>query len=331
MDIPSHSQALRFHSFGNPNEVLRLEPIPLSKPKENEIVLETIRAPINPADVFSVKGQYGIRKALPAIGGMEGLGKVIAVGSKVSSLKVGDRCFIPAAAGSWQSHVRIEAATVFRAPEILDEEIAAMCWINPPTAWLMLKQFTRLKPGDWIIQNAATSAVGKLVIQFSRHLGYKTINLVRDLAQAEKLKGLGADAVLQDKPDAAKDIIELTADQKPKLALNAVGGQSVLAMAEILEEGHDLVTYGAMDGRPASFPARFLIFNDIRLRGFWVSKWYQKASRESIESMMTELFTFMHNTNTKIDIASTYPLSEYKEAIMKSIKPGKKGKILFSP
>ncbi len=331
MNLPSTSEALRFHEFGTPTEVLKLESIELPQLKPDEVRLKILAAPINPADYFSIKGQYGIRKQLPAIAGMEGLGEVVAHGSDVANLQIGDRCFIPSHPGAWQSYSTAKASDLFRSPDNMEIKVAAMCWINPATAWLMLKEFEKLQPGDWVVQNAATSAVGKLVIQFASHLGYKTVNLARSLEQKSQLEKLGADFVLKDDEEAAKAILEAMGGPKAKLALNAVGGQSAISLAQSLAEGCNLITYGAMDGRPAPFPARLLIFNDIRLRGFWVSRWYENSSRERIELMMTELFQFMSNTQTRIDIAATYPLNQYREALLHSIKPGKEGKVLFVP
>lgn len=77
---------------------------------------------------------------------------------------------------------------------------AATLRTNPSTAYRMLKDFSPLTSGDWVIQNGANSAVGQAVIQIAKHWKYHTINIVRNRDDIDDLKAqlqeLGADVVL---------------------------------------------------------------------------------------------------------------------------------------
>ena len=79
-----------------------------------------------------------------------------------------------------------------------------MLRINPPTALLLLTDIVALKPGDWVIQNVANSAVGRLVIRLARPRGVQTVNVVRRESLFAELKALGADACVVDGPDLAE-------------------------------------------------------------------------------------------------------------------------------
>jgi len=204
-----------------------------------------------------------------------------------------------------------------------------MFWINPATAWRMMRDFATLKPGDWIVQNAATSAVGKLVIQFAHHLGIRTANLVRNLEAAPRLLQLGATRVFKDDRDAAQAIREAIGSDQAKLGLNAVGGSSALTIAKVLADNALLVTYGGMDREPAPFPTRHLIFNNLSLRGFWISHWYRNASRTTIEAMHEEIAQLMKTAAIATQVAATYPLENWRAALQHSQQSGKSGKILF--
>ena len=83
--------------------------------------------------------------------------------------------------GPGQTFANLSESRVHPAPVSLDNEQAAMFWINPATAWRMLNDFADLHSGDWIIQNAATSAVGRFVIPFAATQGTGTANLVSNL------------------------------------------------------------------------------------------------------------------------------------------------------
>ncbi len=319
-----HTTALRYHAYGKPDDVLKIEQLKLPPLGTDDALVRILAAAINPADFGRIAGVYGQLAELPATAGLEGVGEVVAVGKFVTKLRIGQRVFVPSAAGTWQTHAIAQANDFYPAPETLPIETAAMSWINPATAWLLIHDFAKLKPGDWIVQNAATSSVGKLVIQFARHMGLRTINLVRSLDSKDALEKLGGDIVLLDDKNASKSV-----SVKAKLALNSIGGNSVHTQCKLLENGSPLVTFGGMDRALSPFPTRYLIFNDIRLSGFWLTSWYRKAMREQIEALHTEIFTFMENAKITIDTAATYPLEQFQEALAHSQKAGKRGKVLF--
>jgi len=323
------SNALRYQQFGDPFETLKLESIPLADPKPGQVTLRIHAAPINPADFGRINGSYGKLAELPGTGGLEGVGEVVATGGETARFPVGSRVIFSGKPESWQTYAIVNEDRLYPAPDSLDDEQAAMFWVNPATAWRMMHDFTSLEPGDWIVQNAATSAVGRLVIQFAAQRGINTANLVRSPQAAEELLEMGGTLVVQDDREAAKQIRRAIGSQPSKLGLNAVGGSSALTLCKCLSDQATLVTYGGMDRDPAPFPTRHLIFNDLRLRGFWVSQWYQRADRSTVEKMHKEIAQAMQEGSITTPIAATYPLEEWKEALEHSVKPGKAGKVLF--
>ncbi len=329
MNPPTKTLALRHAAFGDPKDVLCLEEIALPALAPNSVALHMLAAPVNPADFGRINGSYGQLADLPATAGVEGVAEVVQLGSEITRFKIGERVLLPAGTGSWQTYAHAEESSLFRAPASLSRLEAAMFWINPPTAWLLMRDFADLKPGDWIVQNAATSAVGKLVIQFANHLGIRTVNLVRDPSAAPNLLALGANHVFKDDRDSAKSIREALGATKAKLGLNAVGGSSALTIAKVLADDASLVTFGGVDREPAPFPTRHLIFNNLALRGFWVSRWYDQTPRESIEAMHQEIAQLMKTGSIDSDVAATYPLQNWGEALAHSVRPGKPGKVLF--
>jgi NADPH:quinone reductase-like Zn-dependent oxidoreductase len=99
---------------------------------------------------------------------------------------------------NWAQKRRVKADDVIAVPPGLAIPQAAMLRINPPTALLLLTDIVALKPGDWLIQNVANSAVGRLVIRLARARGIRTMNVVRRDALFAELKALGADACVVD-------------------------------------------------------------------------------------------------------------------------------------
>ncbi len=225
----------------------------------------------------------------------------------------------------------IDAGECFRVANEIDLAQAAMLSINPSTAWRMLHDFVELRPGDWVLQNAANSAVGRCVIQISRALGLRTVNLVRRAELGDELRASGADVVLVDSGDKklGKEIRGLTNDRPPSLALNAVGGDSALRLMDWLAPGGCHVTYGAMGRRPLKVPNRFLIFKNLQLRGFWLTEWQKHAPREQIDAMLHSLATMMVDGALHMPIEKIFPPQECSEAIVAATSENRSGKILF--
>jgi NADPH:quinone reductase-like Zn-dependent oxidoreductase len=173
-------RAVQLRAYGNPVEGLNYVDIPEPKaPGPNEVLIGVEFSPLNPSDLLLAKGIYGVRPALPSVIGNEGVGRVIALGAGVENVKVGDRVLAPLSSFTWRERMILPASGLFALPPGADPQQLSMLAINPPTAALLLSEYVDLKPGEWVVQNAANSAVGRWVIAFAKARGLKTVNVVR--------------------------------------------------------------------------------------------------------------------------------------------------------
>jgi len=320
------AHALRFHEFGEPESVLRwesLEPAPL---QPNEVRLAIEAAPINPADINYVQGRYGVVPELPARPGIEGVGRVTE--SRHANWQENDRAIV-AGPGTWGETLVENGDYLVSVPQALSREQAAMARVNPTTAWWMLQSIVECRPGDWIVQNAATSGVGRSVIQIAKSLGLRTINFQRGTHRISDLQALGADHVFEDTDEGAGQAAEALGGAKPTLALNAVGGSSLLRVANLLADGGTVVTYGAMAGQPNKLPNGLLIFRDLRFRGFWLSRFEQAQPRERIQSVQQELLAMMTAGKLQLPTERQFKFDQFADALALAKMGGTDGKILF--
>ncbi len=322
-------RTLRFSAFGKPEEVLSLDSIPAAEAGAGQLKIKMQRAPVNPADFNLIEGTYGIRPELPCVAGNEGAGEVVAVGAGVQGFQIGDHVILAERCGTWRQELTLDASRVDRVPRELDWESAAQLRINPATAWRMMHDFVSLQPGDWIIQNAATSAVGRSVIQLAKRLGFHTLNLVRRESDVPVLQALGGDEFLVEGSELKGALKSAAARCKPKLGLNAVGGESATHLAKSLVFGGTMLTYGAMSRQPLTVPNGLFIFNDLRMCGFWITSWYQASTREARMEMLEKLATFAMAGDLKLPVERLYPLAAWKEALRHASQPNRSGKILL--
>jgi trans-2-enoyl-CoA reductase len=249
-----------------------------------------------------VQGVYGIKSKLPAIGGNEGVSRVESIGSAVKGLKVGD-WVIPSVAGfgTWREKAVAKEDDLLKIPNDIPVSYAATIAVNPCTAFRLLNDFVSLKPGDVIIQNGANSMVGLAVIQLARHMGVKTINVVRSerpdcLDTLRLLTNLGGDINIPDTYLNTEGLREILKDLPPcKLAFNCVGGEESTNLVRSLATGATVVTYGGMSKKPFIVPLDLLTQRQISLKGFWMAKWNQEHTKEERSSMINEIADLIRN------------------------------------
>lgn len=322
-------KAICHHEFGQPLDVLRLENVQQAEPQIGEVRVRLLAATINPSDYGMIGGSYGRLRELPAVAGREGVGVVEAIGRGVTRVGVGARVRFPEA-GAWQESACMPAAEVLLVPADVPVDQAALSFVNPPTAYCLLQKMVDLAPGSWVLQNAGNSTVGLAVIQMAKAMGFKTISQVRREELIAPLKALGADHVVIEGSGWAKLVNELTGGEPIQLALNSIGGASASDQIKALGEGGTQVTFGAMVADLVRFPTRFLIFNDVRLVGFWWDQWSQKAGAQGLNQVMGAVYAMMRDGTLKLPVEATYSFAEYEAAIKHDQQP-RLGKILLKP
>lgn len=320
--------ACRLFAFGEKPPALRVEEIPTPAPAPGEVVVRMHSAPINPADLNVIDGTYGELPALPATIGNEGCGEILALGPGVENLRIGQKV-LPLAFGTWSQELVLSAKNAIPLPDEIDIYQAAMLAVNPATAWRLLHDFVALQPGDWIVQNAANSGVGRAVIQLARHLGLRTLNVVRRTELLPELLTLGADIVVTEETDLRREARQLCRGALPRLGLNSVGGSSALNIANALAPGSPHITFGAMARQPLKIPNGLLIFQNLALRGFWLRRWKETAPAAEIQSTYTTLADLLHSGIIQMPVQKAFTLSELSAALVAASQDKRSGKILL--
>ena len=327
--MSSEGSQLCFQRTGKPNEVVEFHPFSPRQPEDGEVLVRISAAPINPADLNTIEGTYGVKPPLPAVPGIEGCGVVEVSAS--DDFTPGESVMFLRRAATWSSHATVLAESLFKLPPGIDPVQAAMLKVNPATAWQLLHSFEALHRGDWVVQNLGNSAVGRCVIQLARDLGIRTISFVRRAEAMEELLALGADHVFLDHEvgyAAAKDVLH---GSNAALAFNAVGGESALRVMKLLRECGTHITYGAMGRKPLTMPNGLLIFRDIRVRGLWVTRWVENAPSAEVVAVYQELARRVTEGRLIQQVDSTFPLELFQDALLRLDAPERDGKVLFAP
>ena len=331
----SGNKYIEFSRVGDPAEVLEVKDDVPQALQSGEIRVDVLASPIHPSNLLQISGNYGTAAKLPSTPGSEGIGRVTEVSSDVPSISVGDLVLLTVG-GTWRDEIVAPAKAFIPLPglEVEDPRLIeqlSMTVINPLTAHLMLSNFVELNEGDWIVQSAANSAVGGYLVQLAKARGIKTVNVVRREGLAEDLMAKGATVVLIDGPDLAERIAVATEKQPVVLAVDAVGGETFSRLATSLAKEGTLVTYGVMSGQPATFNPALSIFNDLTIRGFWLSRWFETSSLQEKQAALGKVIPRIASGQLKANIDSRYSVSEIKQAVTRAGERGRNGKVLIVP
>ena len=298
---------------------------------DGQALVQVLASPINPSDVLTLTGEYGLLPPLPAVGGNEGVGTVVALGPNSGGPAVGTTVLLPVGAGTWATHLVADAKRLIPLPAGADPKQLAMLTVNPPTAFLMLRDFVTLEAGDWVIQNAANSAVGGYLNQLAKLRGYRTVSVVRRDSAVAGVKAEGGDVVLVDGPDLPKRVAEATGQAKIRLGIDAVGGTATGRLASCLAEGATLVNYGRMSGEACVIPPASFVFRDLTLRGFWLALWFRKASPEDQRAVFGEVAQLIATGKLSARVQATFDVREIKAAVQLAASGERDGKVLVVP
>ncbi len=326
------TRALVFDQLGDPAQVLRVKDLPLPTPGSGEVRVRMLAAPINPSDLMFIQGIYGRKPELPATAGFEGAGIVEEAGpGLLGRMRVGKRvAVLHGRGGTWQEHAIVPARQVVPVPSALPVEQVASFFVNPATALIMTKSVLRVPRGRWLLQSAAGSAVGRMIIQLGKQFGFRTMNVVRRREQVEEIKALGADAVICSQDEQIEERVhKLTKGEGVPYAIDCVGGATGSALVRSLGHRGRMVVYGTLANEPLQFDSRILLVGQKRLEGFWLSEWTREQGTVTMLRLFRRLARLLTTRVISTDTGKSFAIDQYADATRLAAEPGHKGKILF--
>jgi|ERR1043165_1440749 NADPH:quinone reductase-like Zn-dependent oxidoreductase len=337
-------KAIVFERFGDPREVLQVVERPVPEPGSGEVRVRMRAVPINPSDLLVVRGQYGALPALPATPGFEGVGIIDASNggllARLRGLKPGRRvAVLNGRGGNWAEYVVLSARQVVPVPDDLPDDQVAAFFVNPATALVMTQRVLHVARGTWLLQTAASSALGRMIIRLGKAHGFRTINVVRNPQRhaaggnrslADELKQLGADEVLSStEPGLKQRVHDITHGSMLSYALDAVGGPFAAEVVQCLSRQGRLLVYGTLSGEPIPLDPRTLMVGQKAIEGFWLSEWVKQQNALGMLKLFRQITTLMRSGVLTSPIEAAFTLDQLPQAIERAQESGRSGKILL--
>jgi NADPH:quinone reductase-like Zn-dependent oxidoreductase len=326
-------KATVFESFGNPSEVLRVREVPDPHPGPGEVRVRMIASPVNPSDLLFVHGRYGVLPKLPATPGFEGVGVVDEVGpgllGRLLRLEGKRVVAINSQGGNWAEYAVVPARQARPVPEDIPDEQAATFFVNPASVLAMVRHILGVRRGDWLLQSAAGSTLGRMIIKLGRQDGFQTLNVVRRRAAVDAVKAMGGDAVISSEDGPIEEQVRrIAGGGGVRYAVDPVGGATGTAVFQALGTGGRLLLYGTLSGEPIVIDPRLMIADRRIVEGFWLGHWMRERSIPAALLLFREIAGLIRQGVLNSEIGQVFPLDRIGEAARAAETVGRQGKIL---
>ncbi|CAN7436494.1 quinone oxidoreductase 1 [Brucella sp. NBRC 12952] len=304
--------AIRVHQTGGPG-VLQYEQIEIGEPGAGEAKVRHEAIGLNFIDVYFRTGLYKAAQ-MPFTPGNEGAGIVVAVGSGVENLKVGDRVAYAATPGSYAEERILPADRLVKVPDSIELKTAAAMMLKGMTAQYLLRQTFVVKPGHTILFHAAAGGVGLIAGQWAKHLGATVIGTAGSEEKIALAKAHGYDHVINYRTENfVERVKELTGGEGVNVVYDSVGRDTYMGSLDVLKPLGMFACFGQSSGvippfdlnllaqKGSLFATRPTLFNYV-------------AKRAELEKTANELFDVVASGAVKIEINQTYALKDVRKA-----------------
>ncbi len=320
------AKCIRFHEFGSPLDVLKIESKSIVPPSDHEMLVRMLARPINPSDLIPIRGSYSHRISLPTIPGYEGVGIVEDVGAGVSQHLLGKRVLPLRGEGTWQEYVKTSAELAVSIPDSIDNFTASQMYINPLTAWVICTEVLTLKPNDVLLVNACGSSIGHIFAQLSKVLGFRLIAVTRSNNYTEKLLEFGASNVINTAENQLQStVMELTNGVGATAAIDSVGGSSGNELAFCVRPNGRFLTIGLLSGIQVNWED---IVKKAKVHAtlFHLRHWNKNVSTDKWQETFNTLIALINDNHLRLmGVDSQYDLVKIREAV-RVVESSKKGR-----
>jgi NADPH:quinone reductase-like Zn-dependent oxidoreductase len=329
-------------TVGEPSEVLNLQTRPIPQPGPGEVRIRVAAVPVEASDLHTIRGRYGFTPEFPTVPGIESVGVIDELGSGTDGLTVGQRVVTVGVTGTWQEYVVADASRVLPVPAGMSDPTAAQMLSNPLTAVILTGEKLDVRPGEWLLQTAAGSTVGQLVIQLGAHVGFKTLNVVRRRSAVDDILALGGTAVIcTEDEDLRERVADIAGQGGVSKAIDCVSGQVGADVSRALAPGGELIVFGALSTHRQTDPdkltlpifARSLIYETKTVRGFWLFRWFAETRKDRMAATIDRTLQLADSGVLRVPEGQPIPVEKFSEAVYLAEAPAHGGKplLVFDP
>ena len=329
-------RAVQLRDYDGKPESISISEVPVPRPGPGEVLVKVFASPINPSDLMFIQGLYGFKKPLPSIPGFEGSGTVVETGpGMLGRFLKGKRVTCAAAdakvsGGMWAEYVVTSAKLCIPLQKNVELEQGAAVLVNPFTAWALMS-IARRGGHRAVVQTAAASALGRMIVRLGQRFSLPVINVVRRAEQVELLRDMGAEHVVNSSESGFDDTLrDLCRKLEASIGFDAVAGEMSAIVLRAQPPGSRLLVYGGLSLAAAQADPGSLIFEGKHLEGFWLSSWLRSRSILGQLRLARQVQSLL-GSDLKTDVQAKVSLNDAARALQQYASNMTAGKILILP
>ncbi|HEV2599545.1 quinone oxidoreductase [Sphingopyxis sp.] len=313
----------------SPGGDLDLIDLPEPVPGPGKLVVEIAAAGVNLMDIGVRRGMAWTDVPEPKVIGVEGAGRVAALGGGVTDFAIGDRVAWVYAPGSYAERVEIPADALVRVPDAIDDRTAAAVMMQGLTASHFATDFYPVQPGDVALVHAAAGGLGMLLTQIVKLRGGTAIGRVSNAAKAVAARAAGADHVIVDADGLfADEVLALTGGEGVHVVFDGSGPATFAGSLASLRRSGTFCWFGPVLGGPGPIDIMSLP-KSIKL-GYAVFSDHIPTPA-LLRARSAQLFQWIVEGRLKVDIGGIYPLADAARAHADMESRRSTGKLLLIP
>ncbi|MBB5042022.1 quinone oxidoreductase family protein [Shinella fusca] len=302
-------------------------PEPVAAP--GHVVVEIAAAGVNFMDIGVRQGMAWTETANPKVLGVEGAGRILALGEGVRDFAIGDRVAWVYAPGSYAERLSIPADGLVAIPDGVDDRTAAAVMMQGLTASHFATDFYPVQPGDTALVHAAAGGLGLLLTQIVRMRGGRVIGRVSSEAKVAAAREAGAEYVVVDaKGEFADAVLALTGGEGVNVVYDGSGPATFQGSLAALRRSGTFCWYGPVLGGPGPLDIMSLP-KSIKL-GYAVFSDHIHTPA-LFRAHAQQLFRWIGEGALKVKIGNVYPLADAAAAHAAMERRETTGKLLLVP
>ena len=320
-------------------EMLRVTAGDAPEPGKGEVRVRVEASGVSFAEVQMLRQRYPRQPKFPFVPGYDLVGVVSSVGPGATGVRVGDRVAAMTRTGAWRTHVVVPASRVVPVPSSLDPGVAAAVVMNGVTAWQMVHDVARVRPGQTVLVHGAAGGVGTLLVQLAVLAGARVLGTA-SAAKHDVVRALGAEPI-DYRAGSVPDAVRALAPAGVAAVFDHVGGSGLAASYEVLADGGVLINYGSASTlHDEGHWLRPYVGTIRRFAGWWLARlagrgrgrrarfYYVKAGPR-FTTALTEVFDLVARGSLTPRIARRLPLEQAAEALRLLVDGTASGKVVL--
>ena len=296
-------------------EVREIEP---PQPESNQVLIESVAAALNFPDLLQIRGKYQIVPATPFVPGKEAAGVVIAVGTDVEHIQLGNRVLVEVDYGAFAEQVTADAQRTFLLPDEIEMPTAVAMGLVYQTAYIALTERAALRAGETVLVTGASGGIGLASVQLAKAFGATVLAATSDPTKFDAVRYAGADHVIDlsmaPLNDKLRDqVYAVTGGKGVNVVLDVVGGQAFDASLRSLAFGGRIVVLGFTSAEIPNIKSNYLLLKNIAAVGMTINGYFAKQP-EIVNAAQVEIINLWRQGKIRPNIHAELSIHEFANA-----------------